>query len=71
MQRIRDWEIRKLKVGTDFQDYKAIVTKWHQLSQPGSENTNLKTDVDNCYYDFVGAIANIKEEDRDRNIRTL
>jgi hypothetical protein len=27
MQRVRDWESRKLKVGTNFQDYKAMVTK--------------------------------------------
>ena len=42
MQRVRDWESRKLKVCTDFQDYKAMVTKWpqHQLTQPGSEYSN-------------------------------
>ena len=73
IQRVRGWESRKLSVGTDFQDYEAMVTKWHppQLTQPGSEYTNLKTEVENFYSDFTGAIANIKEEDRDRNLGTL
>ena len=29
MQRVREWESRKLKVGTDFQEYISMVTKWH------------------------------------------
>ena len=63
MQSVRGWESRKLSVGTDFQDYEAMVTKWHkpQLTQPSSDYTNLKTEVENFYSDFTGAIANIKE----------
>ena len=62
---VRDWESRKLKVGTDFQDYKAMVTncQQHQLTQPGSEYTSLKTEMENLYSDFIGAIINIKEQD--------
>ena len=50
-----------------------MVVKWHkhQLTQPGSEYTKLKTKLENFYPDFISAIINIKEQDRDRNLGTL
>ena len=73
MQRITDWECRKLKVGTDFQEFLAMITNWHpdQLLQPGSEYNNLKAEVESFYSNFSDTIENIKKEDRDRSLGTL
>ena len=66
IQRVRGWESRKPSVGTDFQDYEAMVTKCQrlQLPQRGSEYINLKTEAENFNSDFIGTIDNIKEEDK-------
>ena len=47
MQKVRDWETRRLKVGDNFQDNKGMVETWFkdQVTDPGSEYSNLKTDT--------------------------
>ena len=42
-----------------------------QVSQPGSEYSNLKTEVEDFNAEFLTAIGWIKEQDRDRNLGTL
>ena len=39
MNKIKDWETRKLKIGSDFQEYLAMITRWYpsQISAPGCE----------------------------------
>ena len=39
LNRIKDWQTRKLKIGSEFQEYLAMVTRWYleQLEGSGSE----------------------------------
>ena len=47
MHKVVRWETRRLEVDKNFQDYGSLVSIWarDQISQPGSNYSNLKTDV--------------------------
>ena len=72
MHKVDRFESKRMKVGTDFQDYKGMVEAWFvdQISQPGSEYSNLKTEVEDFYSECLEAIITTKEQDRDRNLGT-
>ena len=73
MRKASDWESRRLKVGSNFQEYKSLMTKfcYSQLTDPGSEYFNLKGEVEEFHADFSEGIGWIKDQDRDRNLGTL
>ena len=73
MNEISNWQTRKLKIGSDFQEYIAMTTRWYpaQLDEPGSEYANLKEKVEEFNSGFIHAISDIKQEDTDRNLGTL
>ena len=73
MRKVSDWESRRLKVGSNFQEYKSLMTKCchSQLTDPGSEYSNLKSEVEEFNSDFSEGIGWIKDQDRDRNLGTL
>ena len=50
-----------------------MVETWFmdQISQPGSEYSNLKNEVEDFNSEFLEAISTIKEQDRDRNLGNL
>ena len=65
-------ETWKLEVGKNFQDYKSLVSVWgrDQLSQPGSNYSNLKTDVEDFNSQLNEALKTIREQYWDRNLGT-
>ena len=67
------WENRKLKIGEDFQQYRNLVQSWKpsDLTEAGSEFSNLKLGVEDFNTQFLQAISWIKEQDQYRNLGTL
>ena len=65
MKSIKDWQARKLKIGSVFQEYTAMMTRWHPstLEVAGSEYSNMKIEVENFKSDFEVAMDDIKKED--------
>jgi hypothetical protein len=69
MRKVSDWESRRLKVGHNFQEFKGLMTKFcqDQLTDPSSEYSNLKVQVEEFNTGFSEGIGWIKDQDRDRN----
>ena len=73
MRKVDRLETSRLEVDKDFQDYGILVSTWckEQLSQPGSNYSNLRTEMTDFNSRLNEALKTINEQDRDRNLGTL
>ena len=70
LNRMIHWESRRLEIGKNFVEYKGVVQTWNpsDVSEEGSEYSNLKLQLEDFNVQFLTAVSWIKQQDKDRNL---